>query len=112
MTSSPRAPRYIQVNIGRNIGDAPMSDSAWEDFQDNVAMAIVSASAGTLPNVSIHFGEGFWNDAVTGELVSEPSAYLSTIADVDLFALRTRLRALKGQYRQDSIALIAGSDLI
>lgn len=104
--------RYYQVNIGRGENDTLMSDERWEDFQDDIAMAIVNASRSGLPNVSIHYGEGFWNDAETGELLSEPSAYLSTFADIDGYALRVNLARLRDEYNQDAIALITGSDLI
>lgn len=125
MSNAPRTPRYVQVNIGRNVPTVmpdgsldprgeqrPMPDERWVSFQDDIAMAIVNATTGTLPNVSLHEGEGFWNDERTGELLSEESAYLSTFADVDLFALRKALATLKRRYQQDAIALIVGSDLI
>lgn len=112
MSNTPRTPRYVQVNIGRNIGGEPMPTDRWVSFQDDIAMAIVNATAGTLPNVSLHEGEGYWNDGRTGELLSEESAYLGTFADVDLFALRKTLATLKATYEQDAIALIVGSDLI
>ena len=104
--------RYYQINIGRGENGTLMSDERWEDFQDDIAMAMVSASRSGLPNISMHYGEGFWNDPETGELLSEPSAYLSTFADIDGYALRVQLARLRENYSQDAIAFISGSDLV
>lgn len=104
---------YVQVNIGRNVDGEPMSDEQWERFQDAVTIALLNAHRGSgIPNVSIHTGEGFWNDETTGELMSEESAYLSTFADIDAYALRVDLARIRDEYEQDAIALIIGSDLI
>lgn len=109
----PYAPIYVQVNIGRNVNNDPMPAKEWDKFQDAVVSAILSAHRGPgIPNVSIHTGEGFWNDESTGELMSEESAYISTFADIDLFALRLDLARVREAYGQDAIALIAGSDLV
>lgn len=117
---APRTPRYVQVNIGRNIPavmpdgspdpqgeQRPMPDERWGAFIGQVAVAIADATAfGGLQDVQVHTGKGEWNG------VEEESAHLSTFADVDLFKLRTELARLKREYQQDAIALIAGSDLI
>ena len=104
---------YVQVNIGRNVGGVPMSDERWDRFHADITMALLKAYRGNgVPNVSFHTGEGFWNDETTGELMSEESAYISTFADIDAFALRVDLARLRDEYGQDAIALIIGSDLI
>lgn len=107
MSNAPRTPRYVQVNIGRNVGDEPMPNNLWIQFQQDVAEAIAYATViGGMQAVQVHTGKGEWNG------VEEESAHLSTFADVDLFKLRTELARLKRAYKQDAIALIAGSDLI
>lgn len=105
--------QYVQVNVGRNVNGQPMSDERWDAFQNAVTIALLGANrGGGLPNVSFHTGEGFWNDETTGELMSEESAYISTFADIDAYALRVELARIRDEYGQDAIALIVGSDLI
>ena len=105
--------QYVQVNVGRNVGGEPMTDELWDRFHADVTLALLNAYRGSgVPNVSVHTGEGFWNDETTGELMSEESAYISTFADIDAYALRVDLARIRDEYGQDAIALIIGSDLI
>ena len=111
MSNAPRTPRYVQVNIGRNVGEEAMDYRLWAQFKHDLELAIIYASVPPLNLVQVHEGIGAWinEDGIT---VIEESAHLSTFADVDLFKLRTELARLKREYQQDAIALIAGSDLI
>ena len=111
---------YVQVNIGRNINDEPMNDYVWEMFIGKVRRAIADTVTGwatahkfieTLNSVEIHRGSGTWDGIV------EESAHISLVMDRDLWdveldMLRTKLRELKRDYDQDSIALIVGSELV
>lgn len=103
---------YIQVNIGRNIGDTPMSDHLWDTFRLAVSQAIC-LSVRTTDYVSesgneLHKGVGYWQ---VGE---EESAHISRFDErgYDLVQLKNDLRELAKQFEQDSIALIVGSELI
>lgn len=101
--------RYVQVNIGQ--GD--LGENEWHAFLGVVTGAIVNATRNAeLMDIELHRGIGYWDDAVTGVRIAEKSAHLSTIADVDLFALRTALGSIKREFRQDAIAVIVGSDLV
>lgn len=103
---------YIQVNIGRNIGDTPMSDHQWDMFRLAVSQAICLSvrSDDHVPETGneLHKGVGYWQD---GE---EESAHISRYDErgFDLVQLRNDLRGLANQFGQNTIALIAGSELI
>lgn len=99
--------RYAQVNVGR--GD--LNEAEWGMFVNDVRLALLGAMRGTVRPTETHRGIGTWtgDDGIT---YAEDSAHVSTIADVDGFALRTALVPLKARYRQDAIALILGSDLL
>lgn len=108
---------YIQVNIGRNVGTAPLDDDNWQWFRDTVVDTICSAvrMLNDVPRVELeaqieqHRGLGQW-----GELDPEESCHISlyTELDVDLDFLRENLGYVKRMFDQDAIALIVGSELI
>jgi len=101
-------PTYVQVNIGRNIDDAPMSAANWARFQGEAQYAMHAAGAAW---VSTHLGCGSWVDP-QGFTVSEESAFLSAFGVIDLDILRDRIAELRDGWHQDAIALIVGSELI
>lgn len=107
---APVAPTYVQVNIGRNVGDVPMSPRNWAGFMGSVEGALRAATIGK-GVISVHTGRGAWTDD-NGMTVSEDSAYFSTFAVVDVPALRTALAKVREFAGQDAIALIVGSELI
>lgn len=101
---------YVQVNIGRNVGDKPMRAGEWARFRGEVESTLFNAIIGR-GIVSEHRGMGAWLSENGQTTQSEESAYLSTFAVVDLDALRTALRRLRVKHGQDAIALIVGSEL-
>lgn len=103
---------YVQVNIGRSVGAEPMNADAWEAFQSAIVRAFIDAMTNGLENVEIHTGQGFWNDDVTGDLVSEDSVHVSSFGDYDVSALRADVSAIGHTYGQDAVALIVGSELV
>lgn len=107
---TPVAPTYVQVNIGRNVGDTPLSPRQWAGFMGAVEGAMRAATIGR-GIVSVHTGRGAWQDE-HGNTVSEDSAYFSTFAVVDVPALRSALAVIREFAGQDAIALIVGSELI
>ena len=95
--------RYVQINIGRG----NLSHEEWLNFAHFTTIALRESARGeTEVQVELHEGAGCWGDEI------EDSTHISTIADVDLYALRVKLAKLKKQYNQEAIALIVGSDLI
>lgn len=104
---------YIQVNIGRNINDEPMSDYSWDRFRLAVAQAIALAvdTNEHVPENSrgseMHKGIGYW----AGD---EESCHISRYDErgFNIPQLRNDLYCLKNEFHQDAIALIIGSELI
>lgn len=103
---------YLQVNIGRNVGNEPMNDDDWEQFQQDVATAIRrSIKSDSRVNESLpfefHEGQGNWMGA-------EESCHISLFDErgFDLGGLRADLVHIKLHYRQDAVALIPGSELV
>lgn len=101
---------YVQVNIGRNVGDVPLTPRQWSGFMGAVEGALRAATIGR-GVVSVHTGRGAWQDG-HGNTVSEESAMFSTFAVVDVPALRKALAVIREFAGQDAIALIVGSELI
>lgn len=112
---------YAQANIGRNVGDIPMTEARWMEFQHAVAMRMGIAAMGkdgkpSGPDLSIavahdcqfHYGRGMWDG------VPEDSAHISIFWEpgLDIDQLRGMLKSLAHKYGQDAIALIAGSELV
>lgn len=96
--------RYIQINLDE--GDIP-DEETWQAFVKATFRALEDSTRGDFPPIEIHEGEGYWRQDL-----AELSLHISTVADVDLFALRTKLARIKREYNQKAIALIVGSDLI
>lgn len=103
---------YIAANIGRNVGDTPMSDSAWTSFQHDVATTLFQAGARLEDARGIIAGAGGeWQGApeesahVWQLLTDTPSAL--TIADT-----KHALGVLARAYEQDAIALIVGTSTL
>lgn len=103
---------YIQVNIGRNVNETPMSDTDWQDFQTRVTFALIFSANDTnidlLAFVEIHLGQGSYDG------LTEESAHLSAFSETgfDIGHLTELLKEIKAAYQQDAIALITGSELI
>jgi len=98
----------VYVAIGRNVGDQPMIDLAWQYFQDTTRRALVEV-LGVEPLV--YFGEGEW------EGVKEESAVFAvfTARGISLNArtlIRRRMERLADLYRQDAIAVTYGTSTL
>lgn len=109
---------YIQVNIGRNVGPAPMSDDSWSRFKSEVKAVIIWSTWGGEDNpdvidvfsaIQVHEGLGEWDG------IPEVSAHISYFSEVGVNYRRLRdgIAVLRDKYMQDSIALVGpGSELI
>lgn len=86
----------VRVAIGRNVGDDPLPDSLWTNFQNAIWGTLLAHVVSGDPRVEIHHGSG------TFEGVTEESAVLSLIGatafdeDGFLFAVR-RIAKVFGQ---------------
>lgn len=98
----------IQLSLGRNIGDQPMSDRDWRRFLNDAADTI--RNQGETPE--LHLGSGVWGG------VREESARITVYRDeAPTETYRAHLRAflpvIAARYGQDAIGLvIAESELI
>lgn len=107
---------YIQVNIGRNfehstLGTVPMVSDVWRELQERVVYILLQLREHTdmgEPSVEIHLGTGVWNG--TPEESAKISVYNEGGFDVE--SIRECLSEIKADYKQRSIALIVGSELI
>ena len=105
---------YVQINIGRNVGDTPMTSDRWNEFIQAAAGVLISAKApGSTAPFMVHRGVGVWVDD-DGERVYEDSSHISIFDEqgLDLDKIRAGLATLRDDFGQDSIALIVGSELI
>jgi len=95
-------PNIVYVVIGRNVGDQPMSDWAWETFRANVR-GTLSATVG-VPDFEVTGPGGSWDG------VAEDSAVFTVLDPKpgDEGRLRSMLARLARFYRQESIALTFG----
>lgn len=112
MSASTEA-QYVQLNVGRNVGDTPMGDARWVDLVHECKVAIANGALGmdagaALDAVQVHMGTGHWGDVV------EDSAYISLFDAgwIDVSAVRRVLPLIAYRYGQDAIALIVGSELV
>ena len=114
---------YIQVNIGRNVGDKPLEIVDWESFQNSCRAALYQSANGNFWSesptgrknrevffdaVEYNHGSGTWENGV------EESCHISVFWEYgfDLDNLRELLKDVKDYFGQDNIALIIGSELI
>ena len=96
---------YVQVNIGRNVGDEPMSSELWNDFV--TAASNVIADCSDIKSIETHFGVGYWEGGM------EDSCHVSALASfVDVDTLREQLGYVAAEFGQDAVALIVGSELV
>ena len=97
---------YIQVNIGRNVQDKPMSNREWTYFKWDVYDTLVNLKG--IDYLEWHLGKGQYKGIV------EESCHISALVqgDIDLDHLRAKLAIIKDTYQQDAIALIVGSELL
>lgn len=102
------ADAWIQVNIGRNVGGAPMSDDNWQEFRDRVISALVRFAGASPNDIMTTVGTGPWNDS------REDCASFGVFAckgfDIELF--RDWLGITAARFDQESIALMIGGELI
>lgn len=103
---------YIAANIGRNVGDKPMSESAWGSFKLDVETTLFQAGArledahGIIEGVGGEWQGTPEESAHVWQLLTDaPSA--SAIADT-----KHALKILARAYGQDAIALIVGESAL
>lgn len=104
---------YIQVNIGRNIGNTPMPVEKWQELQGRV-MFVISVAAFNWEDfdleasIETHLGTGSYNG------ITEESAHISSYWEegFDIEYLKKDLAKIRDWFEQDTIALIVGSELI
>lgn len=117
---------YVQINLGRNIGDVPMSPEFWVGFNrsslralEELVVDIEGPDTNCNGRIERHLGVGHWDQ---GE-ASEESVHYSVLIDVSkakgpgevaqaMTAFTRELRWLAESYGQEAIALITGSRLI
>lgn len=113
---------YIQVNIGRNIDDAPMNHKVWDSFINDVQDTLADIAAhysevdgpiweACRKRVELHFGQGSWDG------IAEESAHLPIFMEVSanehqINCLKTDMGQIRRKYQQDSIGLVTGSVLV
>lgn len=97
--------KYVQVNIGRNVVGEPMSPERWNDFVTAVSNTIADCS--DIKSIETHFGTGYWEGGM------EESCHVSALATfVDVDTLREHLGYVAGEFGQDAVALVLGSELV
>ena len=97
--------KYVQVNIGRNVDNEPMSSGLWNDFV--TAVSDVIAECSDIKSIETHFGVGYWDGGM------EDSCHVSALATfVDVDTLREQVGYVVAEFGQDAVALIVGSELV
>lgn len=99
--------RVVSVTIGRNIGDAPMSMSAWMAFQADIAAAL-EPMKGENSWTEIHEGVGEWGG------VPEESLKFAILnaTDAPEESVMDALREACDRYQQDTVALAVGNSVL
>ena len=101
---------YIAANIGRNIGDTPMSRDRWQAFQAKTAdILTLCTPIGVTAQVINYDGE--WQGA------PEDAAHVFALSPKPLtdkmrIVLESALADLAQSYSQDAIALIVGESTL
>ena len=99
---------HIIINIGRNIGDAPMTQGRWDAFRQEVRTTIRAYTVGD--PVAEYRGTAQW-----GETTEEcASIQRWNVTHVDVDKIRRDLKEYAALFRQEAIALTVagGSELI
>lgn len=104
--------QYVQVNVGRNVGDIPMGIELWHAYIWDVASNIITSSLDGFPYPFERLEGTVARFDEDGQLVEEDTLHLAVTIDLDADALRRALAATAKKYGQDAIALILGSELI
>lgn len=86
---------YI-VTIGRNVGDEPMDDDKWREFQDRVRYAIAKNGYEFITQA---VGHGYWEDTV-----EDSAIWVFTGGEGKAYQLHTELGHLAYYFEQDAIA--------
>lgn len=108
---------FVQVNVGRNINDTPMSEAQWLMFRteatdmliDNVVRA--TGHVIDIDDIEYHYGTGYWGD------VAEDSCHISAgiPAEYDdkrddiIAALVDAATKLAPSYSQDMVGVMASA---
>ena len=99
---------WLQINIGRNVDGAPMSDRDWQEFRIRVISALVRYAGASPNDIMTTTGTGPWEDG------REDCASFGVFArkgfDLELF--RDWIGITAARFDQESIALMIGGELI
>jgi hypothetical protein len=98
-----KAGSTITVTIGRNIGDSPMSEEEWQDFQASVTSYL--SNLVRPERVFTYLGEGEWQGVVEESacILFIGNAYTTAVENVDRV-----LSVLAKSFNQDAIGWSAG----
>ena len=91
---------YVTITIGRNIGDKPMDNSTWINFQTE-SFNVLATHAQVDGQIFIGDGVGIW-----GYVHEDAHAYIVLADKVDQPALRKDLASLATKYQQDAIGCV------
>ena len=108
---------YAQLNIGRNVGNAPMEQDRWEWFVSTAQSILMGAQhrVGGSPSgeslradTQVHYGAGIWAG------VAEESAHISLFWEhgIDADYVREQAGVVARMFEQDAVAVIVGSELV
>jgi hypothetical protein len=121
---------FIQITIGRNVGNVPMSDALWLNFQidacelvedlvlDLTGLRTWSQVSHTDVSLEKHIGDGAWSGSLEDSVKFAayfPIHMVSTKPPQTAAAMTTFTHALKQlafDYNQDTIHLVTGGKLV
>lgn len=104
--------QYVQVNVGRNVGGIPMGIELWHAYIWDAVNDIINISRNGIPYPFERLEGTVARFDEDGQLISEDSAHISVMVDIDADALRQALKATAERYGQNTLTLIIGAERI
>ena len=102
----------ITVTIGRNVGDVPMSERRWHEFDTDVQGTLANnVFARQIIAVERHLGRGSW-EGVEEDSIKITYLLKSALTDEAIATLSRDLSELAWFYDQDAIALTIGTSTL
>ena len=99
--------KAITITIGRNVGTAPMLQSDWDNFRQDVQQLLNRQAL----DIYIHGnqGQGTWTDKETGVQVFEDNAvWVAEVPESRIDDIRGAVSTLRKVYGQDAAGFIVG----
>lgn len=96
------------VTIGRNIGDMPMSDEAWQAFKTAIAAAFTHCHGAIIQRPRDNtFGDqcGVWE----GKVCEEAATFVALTPQRYAYAIGPELARIASRFRQEAIGFIVVS---